>query len=105
MYTDLSKRHRLALKGSAKDDTVTIRQFVLTLKEYSVFESLPSLTIPKILESFIKLYPFLLDCGSYNLEHEVFSFEQSWLPMTFSKDYCTAPFVLRRICFLDKYAL
>ena len=70
MFNDKAVRNKKALPGSG-DRTITIRQFILMLKEYAIFDITGS--IPSILEAFMKNYPFLVYNGAYNLEHEVSS--------------------------------
>ncbi|KAI8911653.1 hypothetical protein EDD86DRAFT_188847 [Gorgonomyces haynaldii] len=74
LYHDLAKKQPHALSQSRKDFTMTVRQVLLTLKEYKILDQYKTLSISRVIESFAKIYPFIHDGDSYNLEFEVFCF-------------------------------
>eukprot|EP00842_Homolaphlyctis_polyrhiza_P006355 jgi/Hompol1/6720/HPOL_002319-RA len=71
MYHDLARKHAKALRGSSKDKTLSIREFIFMLKNYGLLGSdVDDITIPFVIEEYAKIIPLVIDNCSYNLEYE-----------------------------------
>ncbi|KAJ3034791.1 Cadherin member 2 [Rhizophlyctis rosea] len=76
IYTDLARRRPKSLPDSPGDVTMTIRDFLLMLKDYGLIQDLTgSLTVPHVINIFAKYLPAVVDNGSYNLEFELVPYE------------------------------